>query len=159
MGRHCLIFALLLTANCGGGSGGDGGSGNMTCSPDEFALEGLLDGEPVSHRGQLSGYAWSQVGTGTLDASFEGGGSFHAAWQKPVNDGQTFAATGNVTLPTAGPRGGETLGYASGTFTKLDGGVRFKVSALELNVQCITEPCPNDAVAGTLEGCVEPKQF
>jgi hypothetical protein len=156
-----LIFGLLLTGACAGGSDGDGagGSGAMTCAPDEFALEGSLDGEAVSHRGQLSGYAWGQIKTGTLDTSFEGGGSFHAEWQKLVNDGQTFAATGNVTLPAAGPHGGDTLDYASGTFTKLDGGVRFKVSGFELDVQCITEPCPSGAVAGTLEGCVEPRQF
>lgn len=156
-----MFFSLLLACGCAGGSDGDddGGSGDKTCAPDEFALEGSLDGEAVSHRGALSSYAWAQINTGTLDTSFEGGGSFHAEWQKLVADGQTFSATGRLTLPAAGPHGAETLDYASGTFTKLDGGVRFKVTALELNVQCVTAPCPSDAVEGTLEGCVEPQGF
>jgi hypothetical protein len=129
----------------------------MTCAPGEFALEGSLDGEAVSHRGALGNYAWGQLKTGTLETSFEGGGSFHAEWQMLVADGQTFAATGRVTLPAAGPRGGETLDYASGTFTKLDGGVRFNVSELGLNVQCIIAPCPSGPVAGSLQGCMEPR--
>jgi hypothetical protein len=160
MGRWCLFFGLLLTCACAGGSDGDGdgdgGSGDMTCAPDEFAIEGSLDGEAVSHRGALSGYAWAQINTGRLDTSFEGGGSFHAEWQKLVADGQTFSATGNITLPAAGPHGAETLDYASGTFTKLDGGVRFQVSGFKLNVQCIMAPCPSGAVDGTLQGCAEP---
>lgn len=131
----------------------------MTCAPDEFAIEGSLDGEAVSHEGTLSGYAWSQLGTGTLDASFDGGGKVHAEWPKLVADGQTFMATGNITLPATGAHAGETLDFASGTFTKLDGGVRFKVTAFELNVQCVTEPCPSGAVEGTLQGCVEPAEF
>jgi hypothetical protein len=156
-----LLFGLLLACACGGGSDdeGGGGSGDMTCAPDELAIEGSLDGEAVSYRGALSSYAWSQVKTGTLNASFEGGGSFHAEWQKLVADGQTFAASGSISMPVAGPRGGETLDYASGTFTKLDGGVRFKLGAFELKVQCITEPCPSGAVEGTLQGCVEPQEF
>jgi hypothetical protein len=161
MGRQYLLFGLLLTCACGGGSDDDDmvDSGNVTCAPDELAIEGSLDGEAVSHRSELSGYVWSQIGTGTLDASFEEGGKFHAEWQQPVNDGATFAAIGNITLPSSGPRGGETLDYASGTFTKLDGGVRFKVSGFKLDVQCITAPCPSGSVEGTLQGCVEPREF
>lgn len=158
-----MILGCLLTCACGGSDGdGDGdserdaGSGNMTCAPDGFAIEGSLDGEAVSHEGTLSRYAWSQLGAGTLDASFEGGGSVHAEWPNLVADGQTFTATGNIALPATGAHAGETLVYGSGTFTKLDGGVRFKVSAFELNVQCVTEPCPSGAVEGTLQGCVEP---
>lgn len=156
------MFGLLLACACGGGSddeGEDGGSGNVPCVPGELAIEGSLDGEAVSHRGALTGYAWSQLSKGTLDTSFEGGGQFHAGWQGLVADGQTFAATGNITLPTTGPHGGETLDYASGTFTKLDDGVRFKVTGFEQNVQCITAPCPSGAVDGTLQGCVEPERF
>jgi hypothetical protein len=158
MRRHCLLLGLLLTGACSDGSGdGNGGSGDMTCEPDELALEGSLDGEAVSHRAALTGYAWSQINQGTLDASFEGGGRFRAEWQKLVSDGQTFAAAGSITLPATGPHATETLDYASGTFTKLDGGVRFKVSGFTQNVQCIMAPCPTGAVEGTLQGCVEPQ--
>jgi hypothetical protein len=128
----------------------------MTCAPGELAIEGTLAGEAVSHRGALNGYAWIQLGMGTLDTSFEGGGSFHAQWSKLVGDGETFVATGNITLPSPGPRAGETLDYASGTFTKLDGGVRFKVGEFKHSVQCVTAPCPSEAVDGSLQGCVEP---
>jgi hypothetical protein len=158
MGRHFLIFGLLLTGACGGGDDEDGASGSVTCASDEFAIEGSLDGEAVSHRGALSSYAWIQISEKKLDTSFEGGGSFHAEWAQLVGDGQTFAATGNITLPATGPRSGETLDYASGTLTKLDGGVSFKLTGFKLNIQCITEPCPSGAVEGTLQGCVEPEQ-
>jgi hypothetical protein len=158
MGRLFVFFGWLLACGCAGGSDGDGEgrSGDMTCAPDEFALEGSLDGEAVSHRGPLDRYAWAQINTGTFDTSFEGGGSLHAEWQNLVADGQTFSATGRLTLPAAGPHGAETLDYASGVFTKLDGGVRFKLTAFASNVQCVMAPCPSGPVEGTLEGCVEP---
>ena len=163
MGRQFLLLGLLLACACGGGSDDDDDdvvdSGNMTCAPDELAIEGSLDGEAISHRSELSGYIWSQIGTGTLDASFEDGGKFHAEWQQPVNDGATFPATGNITFPIGVPHGGETLDYASGTFTKLDGGVTFKVTGFKLNVQCLVAPCPSEEVEGTLQGCVEPREF
>jgi hypothetical protein len=128
----------------------------MSCAPDEFALEGSLGGEAVSLRGAMSRYSWRQLDTRTLDTSFEGGGSFHAEWEKLVGNGQTFAATGNLTLPATSPHAGETLDFSLGSFTKLAGGVRFKVTGFELNVQCITAPCPKSAIEGTLEGCAEP---
>jgi hypothetical protein len=160
MGRSWSVFVLLLVCACGGdGSDEDSGSGNMTCAPGELAIEGSLGGEAASHRGALRGYSWTQLGSGKLDTTFEEGGSFHAEWPQLVGDGATFAATGSITMPSTGPRAGETLDYASGTFTKLDGGVRFKVSGFTLSVQCVTAPCPSEAVEGTLRGCAEPTPF
>jgi hypothetical protein len=158
MGRHWFVLAALLTFACGGGDDSDekGGSGSMTCAPGELALDGSLDGEAVSYRGPLKVYAWTQLGRGKLDASFAEGGSFHAEWAQLVGNGTTFSATGSITLPPTEPHAGETLAYDSGTFTKLDGGVRFKVSGFKLNVQCISAPCPSEDVIGTLQGCVEP---
>jgi hypothetical protein len=159
MGRPCLVFAALLTFACGSGDDSEqnGPSGNVTCSPNEFALEGSLDDQAVSHRGPLKVYAWTQIGSGKLDASFEEGGSLHAEWPQLVGNGATFSAVGSITLPMTGPHAGETLAYGSGTFTKLDGGVKFKASGFKLNVQCVAAPCPSDEVMGTLQGCVEPK--
>lgn len=159
MGRPCLIFAAFLTVACGGGDDSDenGASGNISCAPSEFALEGSLNGEAVSHRGPLKVYAWTQIGTGKLDASFQEGGSLHAEWPQLVGNGATFSAAGNITLPPTGPHAGETLAYGSGTFTKLDGGVTFKVSGFKLSVQCVVAPCPSEDITGTLQGCVEPK--
>ncbi|HKO48502.1 MAG TPA: hypothetical protein VJV79_12310 [Polyangiaceae bacterium] len=156
MRRPCLVFAVLLTVACGGtDSDENAGSGNMTCAPDELAIEGSLDGQAVSYRGALNSYAWTQLGSGKLDVSFEKGGSFHAQWPQLVADGATFSATGSITLPTTVAHSGETLDYGEGTFTKLDRGVRFNVSGFELSVQCITAPCPSEAVEGALRGCVE----
>lgn len=161
MGRIALLGSSLWLAACSGNSGGDGadpnGSGNvMACEPDTFRITGTLDGEEVSHTGELGGHGWIQSSAGsTLDTPFEGGGSFHAEWQKVVADGETFTATGNINLPVSGPHGGETLDYASGSLTKRDDGVTFTLNGLTANVQCITAPCPNGAVQGSLQGCVE----
>jgi hypothetical protein len=157
MTRLWLVFALLPTVACGGDDAdGTADSGNMTCAPDEVAIEGSVDGEAVSYRGALESYAWTQLGSGELDVSFEERGSFHAEWPQLVGDGATFSATGSITLPATVAHSGETLGYGAGTFTKLDGGVRFKVSGFKLSVQCITAPCPSEDVEGTLRGCIEP---
>lgn len=165
MGLSERIFGLALACVLVGCSGGDGEGGEangglMACEPDTFRITGTLDGEAISHSGELGGHGWVQSSAGsTLDTPFEGGGSFHAEWQGVVADGETFTATGNVNLPVTGPRGGETLEYASGSLTKRDDGVTFTLSGLTASVQCIAAPCPNGAVQGSLQGCVEWEPF
>jgi hypothetical protein len=157
------LVAAYVLAGCSGSGDGEGSEANgnlAACEPDTFRITGTLDGEAVSHSGELGGHGWIQSSAGsTLDTPFEGGGSFHAEWQKVVADGETFTATGNVNLPVTGPRGGETLEYASGSLTKRDDGVTFTLGGLTASVQCITAPCPNGAVQGSLQGCVEWEPF
>jgi hypothetical protein len=156
MGRLILLGFALWLPGCGGDGDGDANDDVVRCGPDRFAISGTLEGESIPHSGELSGHSWIQSSAGsTLDTPFEGGGSFHAEWQKVVSDGETFTATGSVTLPPSGPRGGETLEYASGTLTKRDDGVTFTLNGLTASVQCITAPCPNATVQGSLRGCVE----
>jgi hypothetical protein len=156
--RQCfLLIGFLIFTACSSDSGDGNGpaGGGTTCAADEFMVTGTLDGDAVSHQGVLDGHAWVQASAGsTLDTPFEGGGSFHAAWSKVVADGETFTATGNINLPVGGPHGGETLDYSSGSLTKLDDEVRFEISGLSASVTCIAAPCPNGAVAGSLQGCV-----
>jgi hypothetical protein len=155
--RNFLLIGCLVLSACSsdGGDGSAAPGGNTTCAADEFVITGMLDGEAVSHQGMLGGHAWVQASAGrTLDTPFEGGGSFHAEWAKVVADGETFAATGTINLPASGPHGGETLSYGSGSLTKLDDEVRFEISGLTASVACIAAPCPNSAVAGSLQGCV-----
>lgn len=157
-----LISSLALASLLVGCSssneveGEPNGGAIRSCEPDTFRISGTLDGAAVSHEGMLGGHGWIQSSAGsTLDTPFEGGGSFHAEWMKVVADGETFSAAGNINLPAAGPRGGETLEYASGSLTKRDDGVTFELSGLSASVQCIAAPCPASTVQGTLRGCVE----
>ncbi|HYJ09405.1 MAG TPA: hypothetical protein VEX18_10360 [Polyangiaceae bacterium] len=156
MGRLILLGFALCLAGCSGDGDGDADDDVATCGPDRFVISGTLDGETVSHSGELGGHGWIQSSAGSsLDTPFEGGGSFHAEWQEVVADGETFTANGSINLPPSGPRGGETLEYASGTLTKRDDGVTFTLNGLTASVQCIAAPCPNSTVQGSLRGCVE----
>jgi hypothetical protein len=153
MGRLMVLGFALWLAGC---SDGDANGDLAMCGADRFVFNGTLDGESVSHGGELSGHSWNQSSAPrTLDTPFEGGGSFHAEWQKLVSDGETFTATGSVNLPPSGARGGETLEFASGTLTKHDDGVTFTLNGLTASVQCIAAPCPNATVQGSLRGCIE----
>lgn len=152
------LALVSLLAGCSSSSEveGDNGAAVTACQPDTFRIRGTLDSEAVSHEGKLDGHSWIQSSASkTLDTPFEGGGSFHAEWMKVVADGETFSATGNINLPAAGARGGETLEYASGSLTKRDDGVIFELGGLSASVQCIVAPCPTSAIEGTLGGCVE----
>ena len=55
-----------------------------------------------------------------------------------------------MTLPITLTHSGETRGCGNGTFTKLEGGMQFKVSGFKLSVQCITASCPSEDVEGTV---------
>lgn len=154
-----LVVIAFACAGCYGGGDDDGnGGGNgasVTCAEDEFALEGTLDGVEVSARGALGGHAWIQSNDyKTLDTPFEGGGSFHAEWPEIVADGETTSILGSVVMPPGAQRAGETLNYASGSMTKLDNGVTFTLAELASQVTCVTDPCPAEAVDGSLRGCV-----
>jgi hypothetical protein len=164
-----LVLATAVTGCSGGGSGdpmgagggaggragGAGGLAGLTCAEQEFAIEGTLDGQAVSHRGVITGHAWIQGSTpSTLDVPFEGGGRLHAEWDGIVADGEIFAATGSLTLPASGPHAGETLDSADATMRKVAEQVDFELTGLSVEVVCATTPCPPDALDGTLQGCV-----
>jgi hypothetical protein len=152
-----LVGALL---GCGGSDDDDdgavNGSSNLVCAPDEFIVQGTLEGASISHRGNLQGHAWIQsTDYKSLDTPFEGGGSFHAEWPEVVADGDSTSITGTVTLPPSGEHGGETVSFAAGLMTKRDNGVSFDVSELAIEVTCASAPCPAEAASGALSGCVE----
>ncbi|HEV8246135.1 MAG TPA: hypothetical protein VGP93_10225 [Polyangiaceae bacterium] len=168
--RPAGLMALCILSGCyGGGGSDDGGAGNgsggaatqgLACAEDEFAIDGTLNGNTVSHRGTLDGHAWIQSTTSkTLDAIFTGGGDVHTEWAEVVADGETIAVTGSITLPPTGPNGGETLTAASGSMTKLAEEVDFELSGLSTSVPCDMAPCPQTSVDGSLTGCVHWKKI
>ena len=156
---HALFLCLALFPACGSSDDDDGEPGTNgagpTCGADEFALEGELDGEAVSHSGTLRSHAWIQGSTpSTLDVGFEGGGSVDIEWAGVVARGETIAVTGSITLPVSGPRAGETFEVGSGAMTALEDGATFELGRLSAEVQCIQPLCPADQLDGTLRGCV-----
>lgn len=156
MGRWLTlgIFCAGLTACSGNDDGGSSAIG-LECAEGTFALDGTLDGQAVSHQGELAGIVWVQGGTPTFDTSFSTGGSLHIEWAQAIADGATTGVTGRLTLPPDGARAGETLDSASGSMTKLDEGIEFVLRDLSVSVACVTAPCAGDPVAGSVRGCAQ----
>jgi len=153
---YSAVWCFVLIAGCGGGDEKDPiAGGNAVCDVDSFTLQGTLGSDKISYHGELGSYAWVQFGSSnSLDADLLAGGHLRATWDHMISEGSSADITGAITLPSGGARSGAPFNVGSGLLSKLGDEVRFDLGSLSESVQCFAPPCPQNSVAGGLQGCI-----
>jgi hypothetical protein len=127
-------------------------AGQGDCPKATCTLTGTFDGSPIQQT-YARGSQFSFVNGGTFDVDFGTGGKIHLDFSGAIASGEVANATARITMPSEGPRAGQTLCASSGTRIQQVG----TPDEVRFILRCAEQPCLfGTVIPGELYGCCAP---